>query len=247
MSAFLKAYSYSGDTGGYTIEPAPAKRDWMDATPDKFAYHCMPLTLANQSGWVVKCPTTFAAVWDGKTEREGVTLRFSEKPETWHNRISSHFGSGIISFMIPWIFRTQSGWGLMVRGPTNSPKDNAFPLDGLVETDWAPYTFTMNWKIMRRNTEVWFKQGEPICMITPFLLNAPEETVCSFHRMDEDPQLEKDYHEFAEFRLRAIRQHDETGKLPTKRSYMRGRRPDGTPVEEHRTNYKLKSFGPPPA
>jgi len=27
------------------IRPAPAKRDWMDGTPESFAYRCLPLIL----------------------------------------------------------------------------------------------------------------------------------------------------------------------------------------------------------
>ena len=34
----------------------------------------------------------------------------------------------------------------MVRGPTNSPKDGIAALDGIIETDWAHSTFTMNWR-----------------------------------------------------------------------------------------------------
>ena len=33
------------------IRPAPARRDWMDATPESFAYRCLPLDIANAHGW----------------------------------------------------------------------------------------------------------------------------------------------------------------------------------------------------
>ncbi len=29
------------------IRPASPKRDWMDATPESFAYRCLPLNIAN--------------------------------------------------------------------------------------------------------------------------------------------------------------------------------------------------------
>ena len=38
----------------------------------------------------------------------------------------------------------------MVTGPFNQPKDAIQPLTAIVETDWAPFTFTMNWKFTRR-------------------------------------------------------------------------------------------------
>jgi len=34
-------------------------------------------------------------------------------------------------------------------GPPNWPKDGVYPLSGLVETDWLPFPFTMNWQMTR--------------------------------------------------------------------------------------------------
>ena len=35
----------------------------------------------------------------------------------------------------------------MVTGPANHLKDDMVPIEALVETDWLPNSFTMNWKI----------------------------------------------------------------------------------------------------
>ena len=40
-------------------------------------------------------------------------------------------------------------------------KDGIYPLTGVIETDWSPYTFTMNWRFTRRNHRVHFDAGEP--------------------------------------------------------------------------------------
>ena len=63
--------------------------------------------------------------------------------------VSSNFGYGIVTWYLPYLFRTSPGYNLWVRGPVNSPKDGIVPLEGLVETDWAEATFTVNWKITR--------------------------------------------------------------------------------------------------
>ena len=47
------------------IRPAPATRAWMDATPEAFAYRCLPLNIANAHGWEILSPCGFEAVWDG--------------------------------------------------------------------------------------------------------------------------------------------------------------------------------------
>ena len=50
-------------------------------------------------------------------------------------------------------------------GPPNHIKDGIQPLVGLVETDWLPFPFTMNW-IFTRPGRVRFAKGEPFCFIT---------------------------------------------------------------------------------
>ena len=64
----------------------------------------------------------------------------------------SAFGEGVLTFHINGLFRTPPGWNLWVGGSPNSPKDGIYPLTGVIETDWSPYTFTMNWRFTRRTT-----------------------------------------------------------------------------------------------
>ncbi|MFB8344846.1 DUF6065 family protein [Brucella cytisi] len=42
--------------------------------------------------------------------------------------------------------KTEPEFDLFVTGSINRPKDAISPLTGFVETDWSPYTFTMNWR-----------------------------------------------------------------------------------------------------
>ena len=65
----------------------------------------------------------------------------------------SHFGYGLLTFQLPYLFRTPPGYNLLVRGPANCPKDGAW-LDGLVGTDWSPARFFMTWQITRANEGV---------------------------------------------------------------------------------------------
>ena len=50
------------------IETGDQRREWMDETPDRFAYRCLPLLIANQAGWDLLCPTKFWLRWDGGAE-----------------------------------------------------------------------------------------------------------------------------------------------------------------------------------
>ena len=44
---------------------APPRRTWMDRSAGQFAYRCLPVVIANQTGWVVRNQVEFTAVWNG--------------------------------------------------------------------------------------------------------------------------------------------------------------------------------------
>ena len=146
---------------GWVLEPAPMRRGWMDAQP--YAYQCPPLTVANQWGWQILCPTDVAVAWDGSPEPAGVRVKVDPR---FSAAIKSQFGQGIVTFGPPWLFRTSAGWDLLAKGPSNHWKANCTPLEGVVETWWLPYTFTLNWKIITPGV-VTFTRGEPLGQLVP--------------------------------------------------------------------------------
>jgi hypothetical protein len=158
----LIAYPVSGEPP--RVVPAGTRRGWMDLTPGKFAYHCLPLVVANSHGWEILCDGNHTVHWDGTNGLEAVTVVSSG------GRLvtpCSHFGSGIVTFHTGVLFRTEKRCNLFVTGPINRPKDGIQALSGIVETDWAPFTFTMNWMFTRAGAEVEFRDGDPICHIFP--------------------------------------------------------------------------------
>ena len=80
--------------------------------------------------------------------------------------IKSQFGGGIVTFSPPWLLRTPAGWDLYLKGPTNRWKPNCVPLEGVIETWWLNYTFTLNWKLVQPGTVV-FRQGESLGQLVP--------------------------------------------------------------------------------
>src|SRR3546814_8613360 len=74
---------------------------------------------------------------------------------------------GIVTFSLGHLFRTSPGVNLWIKVPSNRPKDGASPLEGIIETDWSPYTFTMNWQLTRPGLAVRFEKGEPIASLIP--------------------------------------------------------------------------------
>jgi hypothetical protein len=71
-----------------------------------------------------------------------------------------------VTFSPPWLFRTPPGWDLYLKGPSNRWKPNCHPLEGIIETWWLNYTFTINWKLVEPGT-VAFAEGESLGQLVP--------------------------------------------------------------------------------
>ena len=123
--------------------PVTLPAAWMTATP--FSYQCLPLVIANQWGWQVLCPTDVQVTWDGSPGLDG--LRIDVDPQ-YTLAVLSRFGSGIVTFKLPWLFRTPPGWDLYAKGPSNRWKTNCVSLEGVIETWWLKFPFTLNWKLV---------------------------------------------------------------------------------------------------
>jgi hypothetical protein len=153
------------------IVVAPVKREWMEETPQRFAYRCLPLNTANDLGWQILCPHSVEVYWNG---RNGIN-DLSVQVDGSHHLASSHFGNGVLTFNLQYVFRTTKNQCLYLKGPTNHPKRGIYALEGFIETDWLPFTFTMNWKVTEPNRIIRFEKGEPFCQFFPYQKNYIEE------------------------------------------------------------------------
>jgi hypothetical protein len=238
----LICYSTSGEPP--KLVPAPLERAWMDRTGDGFAYRCLPLNIANAHGWMILNPTPFAAAWNGGMGLAAVALRATGAGSSMI--ASSHFGSGVLTFHVNGLFRTEPGYDLLVTGPFNQPKDAVQPLSGIVETDWAPFTFTMNWKFTRAFTKISFERDEPFCMIFPIKRGLVEETEPEIRSITTNEEIHIAYTAWAESR----RSFNEELKLEGTRAraekwqkdYFKGEPRFGESPSDHRTKLRAKPF-----
>jgi hypothetical protein len=228
------------------IHTAPLDRDWMDAAHQRHPYRCLPLNIANQNGWVLGCPTSFRVYWYGGPAPTDLEVRFDGPPDAC---VSSHFGSGVLTFSIPYLFRTPPGINLWVKGPANWIKDGIQALEGVVETDWATSTFTMNWKVTRPFEWVEFKVGEPVCMLVPIPRGLSESLVPKLALLESNPELLEKYRQWEAGRkgfLAGLRSLDpETVKRGWQKDYFQGKMPEGSTFYGHQTRIDLKEFTPP--
>jgi len=223
--------------------PARPDRDWMDMTSERYAYRCIPLSIANASGWEISLPFAFEAAWYGGDDLSTIQFRSSD-PRVKHH-VTSHFGHGVITFHTGWLFRTSPGWACWARGAPNSVKDGAVALDGLVETDWLPFPFTMNWKFTRPGV-IRFEAGEPFCFVTlaPHgLIDAVQPKLAT---LDDDPKLKAAYDEWSasrtDFGKRLAEREQSAVAEKWQRTYVQGRGgvEDGVPAY-HLSKRRLKA------
>lgn len=253
----MKLDCYLPEGADLDIRPASARRRWMDETPQSYAYRCLPLRVANEHGWEIRCPVSFEAEWDGGIAPRSVRVFIDESEASGSEGdgvpfVESHFGSGILTFNPMGIFRTAPNTNLWVTGPPNWPKDGLQPLSALVETDWLPYNFTMNWKFTRPDTRIRFERGEPYCFLFPVPRGVVERCDPRIAPIDAEPGL-------GALHQRAFRERTFLGTLRASMGeerlvkndkalrfqgwYMAGENPDGSPVDvAHQVSIEAKPF-----
>ncbi|MBC7841972.1 MAG: hypothetical protein H7099_06660 [Gemmatimonadaceae bacterium] len=174
------------------IRAASSRRAWMDATPESFAYRCLPLNIANAHGWEILSPCAFEARWNGGSLPSDVEIRVIGVHQS-HEVPVALFGQGTVTFHVAGILRTSPGWSLWVSGSPNVAKDGIAPLSGLVETDWSPYTFTMNWRFTRAHHWIRFDENEPFCFVFPVERNVVAAVEPTFAPIDDAPELKEQF------------------------------------------------------
>jgi len=246
-SHVLSALRIPGYSSFLKIVPAPADREWMDFKTHGWANRCLPLRMANQAGWHILNNVDFEAEWRGKEELASV--RISLKSGQPSPLVKSSFGFGILTWYVPYLLRTPPGYNLLIRGPSNYAKDGIAPLDGLVETDWAIATFTVNWRFTRPFHKVKFERDEPICAIIPQRRGELESFAPEIRNLDGEMLAE--FQQWLESRQHLVAEKEKRGYRGRHEGhYTRGETITGQRAPEHQAKLALGQFierEPPPA
>lgn len=226
------------------IVPGRARREWMDEFEDRHPYRCLPLSMANSTGWELICPIDLEVTWNGNYYEDAIKFRSPAGDAAINAFAGSHFRSGIFTLHTGYLFRTPPGWHVACSGPPNSPKDGVSALSGVIETDWLPFPFTMNWQMTRPGT-ISFKAGEPFCfiwLVQPAQLEAVQPRI---HKLDDHAELKAEFKAWAENRADfASRLADnEPGAVKDRwqRFYMKGEAATGLKADNHATKRSLQT------
>jgi hypothetical protein len=228
------------------IRAASSRRAWMDATPESFAYRCLPLNIANAHGWELLSPCAFEAEWTGGPAVEDVLIRRDRAAPDEVSPVAL-FGQGVLSFHVGGLFRTPPGFDLWVGGPPNAAKDGLAPLSGVIETDWSPYSFTMNWRFTRPGHAVRFEENEPFCFLFPIERALVEAVRPRIAPIGDDPDLKRQFEQWSASRDRfrgEMEAHPPDAPADKwQKLYYRGVDADGAPgTGNHRPKLRLAEF-----
>lgn len=228
------------------IRAASSRRDWMDSSPESYAYRCLPLAIANAHGWEILAPCGFEAYWNGGMAPQDVVIR-PDPGSAAQDLPVPLFGQGVLTFHIAGLFRTAPGWNLWVGGPPNAAKDAIAPLGGIVETDWSPFTFTMNWRFTRPNQWIRFAENEPFCHVFPMQRTAIEAVEPRFVPIEQEPELKGQFDTWSRsrdaFHQEMLRNPPAAPSEKWQKFYYRGVDASGvTGKDSHQTKLRLRQF-----
>ena len=243
MKDKLQITAYEVVENPMPIRTAQRARQWIEDLPERFAYRCLPLSIANQVGWEILNQTPFTARWNGKDGLDAINIKFDGEPNPL---VGSHFGHGVLTFSLGYLFRTTKSHNLWVKGPANLPKDGISPLEGVIETDWAPFTFTMNWQFTRKRHKVRFEEGEPVATVVPYPRHYPRKFDARLKNINEDAKLYEKYIAWREDRISFNEDLKQEGSAARKegwqRTYMKGQDGEGNVFAGHETRIQMKDF-----
>lgn len=177
------------------------KRSWFL----EHAYHCLPLIIGNQYGFVVKSIYDFTVIWDGGDGVDSVKIEIVSDKEEYEKlyalqNINSHFGMGTFTIQMSYQLRTASGINLMTINPPNYFIDGIYHMTGVVETDNLRRDFTYNLRVTRKNYKIKINKGDYIGCVLPyprhfvdkFQINNSQDMI-SQQRIDEERQCMEDF------------------------------------------------------
>jgi hypothetical protein len=214
------------------LDISDKKRDWFSP----HFYRCLPLTIANQYGFVLKSQFDINVVWDGGDEAGAVKFFFNEPIEDINKkfpRIETHFGFGTFTLNTPFSLRTPPGVNLITVNTPNSVLPNITVMSGVIETDNLRRNFTFNFKIQMPNITTTIPKGYPLATIIP----VPRYFVENFKLENADNIFSEDLViEEIQARVDAITKRTEIGhtfKNNVDKDYFQGRDVYGNKFPDH--------------
>lgn len=204
------------------------KRDWFS---QPHIYHCPPVVLGNQVGFLVLLEKSILVRWNGNSSQNDLTITYvDEIPKC--QTITSHFGMGIVTIQNFFQIRTPKKVNLMLIHPTNYATNRYICMGAYLETDNLRRDFTFNLKITEPG-EYLIEKGSPIGCLIPIPRYYVDEFELAFNEEGLSP-LELTQEREAAFLLgRERRERDANYQGSVGRRYLNGSDVWGQKFEDH--------------
>ena len=157
--------------GIFKIEPMSIKRDWMDATSEKHAYRCFPVTQANVIGWNISCIEDIIFTWDGINDQTDQHIKIENPNGSYSGR-----GQSSISLNTSLVFRTDQDVSILTINPVNYFNDDFETMSNLISTSFYDNPLPLALKAKKANVKTIIKAGTPIATIIPISLTQLNNT-----------------------------------------------------------------------
>ena len=180
------------------VTQSRVKRDWMDATYNKHAYQCLPMTYANVYGWELQLQQEVVVEWDGTNTPPKVISGGTMDDQV----VASGNIIGMVSFRTGYSFRTEEPYSLWISGSPNYFVNGAEPLSAIVPSSWWPDPFEMNWKINKINEPVIFEAGMPFMFFNIFDHTVLENVVVETETLWDNTELVASRQKYGDMKMK---------------------------------------------
>lgn len=192
MQPIIKAYRSSPEP--MIIEPLPVTRKWMDDTPDKHAYHCFPVTLANTIGWSLSAPKDITFIWDGLNDTTDKHIEFLEGQDfVWSGR-----GQSTVSFNTNLVMVTEKNISVMTMNPPNYFNDDFDVMNSVISTSFYPHPLPLAIRVKTPNKKITIKAGAPIAAIIPISLSSLKDAYVEVGDYVSSPEEQQKYKSYGD-------------------------------------------------
>ena len=214
------------------IEKPGKKRTWFG--PE--FYNCLPLTVGNQYGFIIKAGFNFAFTWNGGNDPSDLSISTEYPPEVVKDMwpaIGTHFGHGILTVNLPFTLRTPPNVNLININQPNIITPNLTTMTGVVEADNLRRDFSINLKVTIPDILVNVYKDAPLAAVLPIpryfgdaFTVIPGSDLFDEETIQEEIQAAQDAYEYRRTTEKTL--PNQIGK-----HYMKGMDVYGNPFPDH--------------
>jgi hypothetical protein len=179
MTINIDAYALHSDSA--IISPLPVNRDWMEETPGRQAYHCFPMSLANQLGWGISFKKDISFILHN--DFDNISYGKMEVI-SGQEYVSTDRQNGVLAFKTGLALRTNKDFSLLVYQPPNVFINGCDFVSVILSTSFIKDEFQPGLRVNTFNKKITIKAGTPIAAILPIDLSNLDQSEVRVSNLD---------------------------------------------------------------